>query len=354
MARRIKFITINSLFKITGERKAEFELNLLRLEIKEKNNIWNVILQMNKFVREIQFFENLLVTIYPEIIISTDVIYKNPGNSILITRKSGQASTLFLAVFYINEKYTIQSSLNNNLNPKEFNLLQEYLPYILNYFKAVQNKKSYVISHFAQSLDGKIATKSGQSKWIGNEENLVHAHRMRALCDGILVGANTYLRDKPRLTVRYVEGNDPVRIILGNSSFDEAHFKNTNNRTLCLTSLNGEIKELVKDDSVMCFSLSDGLIDPNEITKCLFKKKIYTVYLEGGAFTSSYFLKKKAINLIQLFLSPAIFGSGVSNFSLNQIDNINEAITFRHGKFTPMGTDGIMFSGEVNYSQNGS
>jgi diaminohydroxyphosphoribosylaminopyrimidine deaminase/5-amino-6-(5-phosphoribosylamino)uracil reductase len=320
----------------------------------ENNTIWKVILQINKFVRELQFFENLLVTIYPEITVSANVFDKNLKNSFLITRRTGQISDDYLAVFYVDEQYTIQSTKNINLIHEEFELLKEYLPYILIYFKAVNQQKSYVISHFAQSLDGKIATISGNSKWIGNQENLIHAHRMRALCDGILVGANTYLRDKPRLTVRHVEGCDPVRIILGNSSFNEAHFKNTNNHTICLTSLNGAIKESVKDDTVLCFSLRDGLIDPNEITKWLFKKGIYTVYLEGGAFTSSYFLKKKAIDMIQLYFSPTIFGSGISSFSLNQIDSINEAITFRDGKFTPMGKDGIMFSGEVNYSQNGS
>lgn len=324
------------------------------MELEGKNNIWKVILQLNKFVRGIQTFDTLLIVTYPEIKISVDKLEKSHEKTILVTKNKELFSQDFLAAFIIDDKYNVDFSRNNNLNPEDFNLFKEYLPFILNYFKAVLQQKSYVISHFAQSLDGKIATNTGNSKWIGNQENLVHAHRMRALCDGILVGANTYLHDKPRLTVRHVEGNDPVRIILGNSSFNEAHFKNTNNHTICLTSFNGEIKDSVKDESTVCFSSSNGLINPNEITKCLFSKGIYTVYLEGGAFTTSYFLKEKAINEIQLFLSPTIFGSGVSNFSLNQIDNVDEAVTFLNGKFTNMGNEGIMFSGEVNYNQNGS
>lgn len=324
------------------------------LKAEKRNNIWKVVLELNQYIRTIQFFDSIQIKIHPDISISIDK-NDNQSETLLITRSRVQHKDHYLAYFLIDDSYKIKSSVNNKLKPSEFDLLNDYFPFVLNYFKAIKSKKSYVISHFAQSLDGKIATSTGHSKWIGNQDNLVHAHRMRALCDGILVGANTYLRDAPRLTVRHVEGNDPVKIILGNSSFNKAFLKNTNNHTICLTSfLNGEIKGSAKNGSVECFSLNNGLIDPHEILTCLFEKGIYTVYLEGGAFTSSYFLKKKALDEIQLFLSPAIFGSGVSNFSLNQIDNVDEAVTFRNGKFTPMGTEGIMFSGEVNYSQNGS
>ncbi len=317
------------------------------------NKIWKLILDLNQSVRGLQSFDFIRITLHPEVVISIDINKKN-DKSILITREKSQLADQSLAAFFVDDSYTIQSSVNNKLEPPEFELLNDYLPCILNYFKAVQHQKSYVISHFAQSLDGKIATNSGHSKWIGNHENLVHAHRMRALCDGILIGANTYLRDKPRLTVRHVEGENPVRIILGNSSCNEAIAANSNNHLLCITSMNGKLIAKNDNENIVNFSPDNGMIDPIEVKKYLFGKGIYTVYLEGGAFTSSYFLKKKALDEIQLFLSPAIFGSGVSNFALNQIDEISEAVTFRNAKFIPMGKEGIMFSGEVNYSQNGS
>ena len=324
----------------------------MNLKVKEKNNIWKALLELNQFVRGLRQFKTIQITINPEINISINENDQNNKNALLISQKQNHLPNDFIAGFFVDNHYTIYSSVNNKLKTSEFNLLKHYLPYILNYFKALQNKKSYVVSHFAQTLDGKIATVSGHSKWIGNEENLIHAHRMRALCDGILIGANTYMKDKPRLTVRHVEGNNPVKIVLGNSYYNETDFKNEKKHTLCLTSLRGEIKKSV-DENVICFSPYNGLIDPNEITEYLFKKGIYTVYLEGGAFTTSHFLKKKALNEIQLFLSPAIFGSGISNFSLNQIDYIKEAVTFRNSKFLFMGKEGIMFCGEVNYSENG-
>ena len=320
----------------------------------DKNNMWKAVLELNKLVRGLQSFDSIQISFHPELRILINENDENHKDKILITHNSKHLKSNYLACFLIDEFYTIKSSVNKKLDPAEFDLLKDYLPFVLNYFKALNDGKSYVVSHFAQSLDGKIATNSGHSKWIGNQENLIHAHRMRALCDGILIGANTYLRDKPLLTVRHVEGNDPVKIILGNSFFNEAGTAKINNEILYLTASNKDSHEAEKDDNVICLKDKNGLIDPNEIKKCLFKKGIFTTYLEGGAFTSSHFLKEKALNEIQLFLSPAIFGSGVTNFSLDQIEHIEDAITFNNGKFIQMGVDGIMFTGEVNYSKNGS
>ena len=312
------------------------------------------MLELNKYIRTLQFLDSIQVTLHPKIKISNDENHGKNNDILLITRNSTQLNDRFAACFLADDDFNLQSSVNHMLEQSEFNLLRDYIPYILNYFKALKYKKSYVVSHFAQSLDGKIATYSGHSKWIGNQENLIHAHRMRALCDGILIGANTYLRDKPLLTVRHVEGNNPIKIILGNSCLKVGNSKIINNHTFFFTSGKRVNNETENDENVVYFSPNNGLIDPNEITKTLFKKGIFTLYLEGGAFTSSYFLKKKALNEIQLFLSPAIFGSGITNFTLNQIDHVEEAVTFKNGKFVPMGAEGIMFTGEVNYSQNGS
>ncbi len=326
----------------------------MEISTADKNKMWRVVIELNKLVRGLQSFDSIQISLHPEIRISINENDENNNNSFLITHHSNHLKGNYLACFLIDDYYTIQSSVNKYLDTVEFELLKDYLPFVLNYFKALKDGKSYVVSHFAQSLDGKIATNSGSSKWIGNKENLIHAHRMRALCDGILIGANTYLRDKPLLTVRHVEGTDPVKIILGNSFFNKAGTAKISNEILYLTALNKDLKEAEKDDNVICIKESNGLIDPNEIKNCLFKKGIFTIYLEGGAFTSSHFLKAKALNEIQLFLSPAIFGSGVTNFSLNQIENIEDAIRFNNGKFIQMGVEGIMFTGEVNYSKNGN
>ena len=71
-----------------------------------------------------------------------------------------------------------------------------------------------VVAHLGQSLDGRIATESGASQFITGDENLVHTHRLRALFDAVLVGANTASTDNPRLTTRRVSGDHATRILL--------------------------------------------------------------------------------------------------------------------------------------------
>jgi hypothetical protein len=68
--------------------------------------------------------------------------------------------------------------------------------------------------HLAQSLDGRIATRNGMSRWLSGAEDLLHTHRMRAMCDAVVVGVNTVLSDDPQLTVRRCTGAHPVRVVI--------------------------------------------------------------------------------------------------------------------------------------------
>src|SRR5213083_1641814 len=70
------------------------------------------------------------------------------------------------------------------------------------------------VGHLGQSLDGFIATHAGESRWVTGPENMVHMHRMRALCDAVIVGAGTVAADDPQLTTRLVDGPNPIRVVL--------------------------------------------------------------------------------------------------------------------------------------------
>src|SRR5579863_6643298 len=72
----------------------------------------------------------------------------------------------------------------------------------------------YVLGRIAQSLDGRIATTSGASRWISGQADIVHTHRLRALFDAVVIGAGTVRADDPQLTTREVEGSSPVRVVL--------------------------------------------------------------------------------------------------------------------------------------------
>ena len=86
--------------------------------------------------------------------------------------------------------------------------LDLYLPY------CVSHPGGLAIAHIGQSLDGRIATKNGESRWITGEADLLHSHRMRALADAVLVGARTVRADDPQLTVRRCAGDNPFRVVI--------------------------------------------------------------------------------------------------------------------------------------------
>ena len=101
-------------------------------------------------------------------------------------------------------KYNIEKRevIDNNFDIDEYtnNLFKLYLPIIFN------SKKTFLIGHLAQTLDGFIATQSSESKYISSQENLIHIHMLRAISDIIIVGSNTVKSDNPMLTTRLVKG----------------------------------------------------------------------------------------------------------------------------------------------------
>lgn len=239
--------------------------------------------------------------------------------------------------------FEIQIEHQQNLLDDEISEIARYLPYALLPHYALSLSKTFAISHFAQTLDGRIATRTGDSKWIGNQENLLHAHKMRALCDAILVGASTLKTDQPLLSVRLVDGEDPIRIILGNSVSDidlkdhnkaPALFINTVNSAQCRDQLT------LKPNS--------EIIDAKAILNALYARGIYSIYIEGGAHTTSNFLRSQALDQVQIHLSPRILGSGTTGFAFEGIDTIDQAIDFQNPRFLNMGNH-VMFVGEIKH-----
>ncbi len=231
------------------------------------------------------------------------------------------------------------------LSLDQIDFLRNYLPYCFLPVYARRKGRAISIAHFAQSLDGKIATNSGDSKWIGNEENLIHAHRMRALCTGILVGRKTVVVDKPSLTVRLVEGANPQKIVICSSPCDLSSLHEGQNERLIVLGSN-KAEAVAKVDYTQ-MPLENGKINCQQILEKLFEKGIFSVYIEGGSITTSNFLIDKAVDILQLHLSPLVFGSGRSGIVLPEIDLVEQCIQFENFSYLPTGNS-IMFVGELN------
>ncbi|MFY0601905.1 MAG: RibD family protein [Cyclobacteriaceae bacterium] len=233
---------------------------------------------------------------------------------------------------------------NSNLSSARIQFLELYLPYALLPFFSSKLNQTFTISHFAQSLDGRIASTSGDSKWIGNNENLIHAHRMRALCDSVLVGSGTLLSDNPKLNVRHVSGDDPIKIIVGGDDLNLSDFEAPDNETIFFSQ--NHIDSTFGFKTYRLKKGSDKNYDVKEILNILNSLEISSVYLEGGAYTSSQFLKQSCISQVQIHMSPLILGSGQSGFQFGGIQSMDEAIRFKSYKYQSVG-DHVMFVGEL-------
>jgi len=236
---------------------------------------------------------------------------------------------------------------NNLLPDDQFIFIKRYLPFVLLKLKSYQNKSAHTIGHLAMSLDGRIATKNGKSQWIGNKKNQIHSHRMRALADAILIGGNTFRKDKPQLNVRHVSGDDPIRIVMGDGDYEFTETPNSEDIIWIKSykSKNSNIKELIverTDEGFKC----------DKLLKALFNKNILSVYIEGGSLTLSSFIKSKTLDILQLHYAPILMGSGISCITLPEISEIGQAITFIDHQTEKMEEE-WMFTGVINYDLNG-
>jgi diaminohydroxyphosphoribosylaminopyrimidine deaminase/5-amino-6-(5-phosphoribosylamino)uracil reductase len=224
-------------------------------------------------------------------------------------------------------------------------LLETYAPYCLAAAHARKLRRACTVSHFAQSLDGRIATGSGDSKWIGCAENLLHAHRMRALCDGVLIGARTLRRDRPALTVRQAEGEDPARIVVGAAgNGDIASLLEAGPGRILLIG-DGEEPESPQVER-LALPRQNGRIATALILEELYRRDIFSVYVEGGSVTTSAFLADRTLDVLQLHISPLILGGGIPSFSQPEIRAVAESVRFATHAYRSVG-DGILFVGRV-------
>ncbi len=210
--------------------------------------------------------------------------------------------------------------------PAAARLFDLYLPLC-----APPEGRSLVIGHLGQSLDGRIATDTGHSRFINGAPNILHLHRLRALVDGIIVGAGTVAADDPRLTVRLCEGPCPARIIIDtNRRLRDSHclFNDGAAPTLvvCAEDVLPAGDQRIGRAELLGVKRSGEWIDVHALLAALAGRGLRSLLVEGGGVTVSRFLAARALDRLQITVAPVIIGSGRPGVTLPAIARMDEAL----------------------------
>jgi diaminohydroxyphosphoribosylaminopyrimidine deaminase/5-amino-6-(5-phosphoribosylamino)uracil reductase len=185
-----------------------------------------------------------------------------------------------------------------------------------------------VVGQIGQSLDGRIATESGHSKYINGPAGLDHLHRLRALVDAVVIGVGTALADDPQLTVRRCAGPHPARVIVdpkGRLPAGAKVFAEDGARRLLVTA---EATRCTPPAGVEILALpaTGERIAPSAILAALASRGMRRVLIEGGADTVSRFLSAGCLDRLHVVVAPIILGSGRSSFILPPIERADQAL----------------------------
>ncbi len=226
------------------------------------------------------------------------------------------------------------------------------------YFYFITSGKPLVTLKMAQTLDGRIATSTGHSKWITSEDSRVISHRLRRRHDAVLVGIGTVLADDPQLSVRHVRGRSPRRIILDSQLRVplDAHILSDNApfSTIIVTTAAASREKIARINErgaqVLVVPENErGWVSLEHLWKKLAEMGITSVLVEGGSTVHTECLKRKMAERMVLFIAPKILGSGIDAIGDLGIRNINSALELDQVRMRNLGED-ILVTGKIVYS----
>jgi len=229
------------------------------------------------------------------------------------------------------------------------------------YIKFITTGMPFVTAKFAVSLDGKIATKSGDSKWISSEAARKWVHNLRYTADAIMAGANTVIIDDPQLTVRTcgdrggIARAQPLRIIVDGRGRtpSTARVLSAPGRTMLVLarSLQPDEKETFAQAGAELLELSstDGLVDLEELFKVLGKKEITNVLVEGGGILLGSLFDCGLVDKVVAFIAPIIIGGGEAKTAVGGrgVDRVADALRLERVCVERLGED-VVVSGYVS------
>jgi 2,5-diamino-6-(ribosylamino)-4(3H)-pyrimidinone 5'-phosphate reductase len=181
----------------------------------------------------------------------------------------------------------------------------------------MEKSKPHIILSTAISIDGKIATRMGDSK-LSSTQDLHRLHKLRTKVDAIIIGKNTLMRDDPLLTVRYSKGKNPIRIILDSKGEISTKSKilqtSANVPTIIAVSKKITKSNLQKLNNfpVQVIVSGEKSVNIKSLLKKLSEKKIKTILVEGGGTVNWEFIKQNIFDELIITLSPFVIGGNNS------------------------------------------
>lgn len=224
------------------------------------------------------------------------------------------------------------------------------------YIKYMSTGFPFVTLKFAQTLDGRIATTAGGSKWISGEPFRKLAHRLRSLHDAVLVGIDTVLTDDPELTVRLVKGRNPTRVILDSKLRIplKARVVTSADRTptIIATTSRADAKKLsqLREAGAEVLEVqadAAGEVDLKELLKLLARRNISSVLVEGGSGVITSFLRQKLVDKMVVAVAPKIMGRGIEVVGELNIRGVSEALKLDFKKVRRVGED-VVIEAKIN------
>ena len=207
---------------------------------------------------------------------------------------------------------------------------------------------------YAQTLDGRLATRTGDSQWIGGPGSLRIAHQLRAQHDAVLVGVGTVIADNPRLTTRLVEGPSPLRVIADSRlrlPLEAAVLRDGQAPTLLVTTepspagRRREIEEMGAE--VVCVDPDSlGRVNLCQLTRVLEKRGLTSLLVEGGAGIITSVLRARLADRLLVCIAPRILGHGIEAVGDLAIDRLRDALNLTNVTLDRCGDDFIL-AGEL-------
>lgn len=225
------------------------------------------------------------------------------------------------------------------------------------FFKWIEHKKPFIVLKAAMTLDGKIATATGQSKWITNETSRAYGYKLRDIYDGIMVGINTVIEDNPMLTARVDGGKNPIRIVVDSSlkiDINANVVQDKSAKTIIATTDKANKDKILKlqaqdVDVIVVDKDENDKVDIEKLLDILGQQNICSILVEGGATLSGSFVAKKLVDKVYFFIAPKIVGGKEAKTPVagTGILNLQEALALKDIQIEKLEED-ILIIGRVD------